>query len=69
MTECKNCEDYMNKMHLALCNNYGNLRKIYDGKDGALRLAREFGYGIPDSPREEWDNVIQSSYTHLCVRF
>lgn len=66
MTEYKNCIDYLNEMQTALYNNYINLEKLYDGKKGCLRLAREFGYGIPDSPKDEWNYVINNSYTRLC---
>ena len=63
------CNNYMDNLYNALCSNYSNCINYYEGKEGALRLARDFGYGIPDSPRNEWDHVIKSSYTVLCVRF
>lgn len=63
------CKEYMDNLYNALMSNYSNCLNYYEGKEGALRLARDFGYGIPYSPKNEWDNVIKSSYTVLCVRF
>jgi hypothetical protein len=56
-------------MYNACCANHYNLRQRYEGEEGALKFAESFGYGIPDSPRSEWRDVIQSSYSYLCVRF
>jgi hypothetical protein len=41
---------------------------FYDGKEGSLRLAREYGYGLKDFG-EEGKKFISSSYSCLCVRF
>lgn len=39
---------------------------IYSGKNGALRLGREFGYGLGDFGQVGYDE-IQSTYPALCV--
>ena len=41
---------------------------IYRGKDGALRLAREYGYGLTNFAEKEAKEELQSSYSRLCVR-
>ena len=63
------CKEYMENLYNSLMSNYTNTSKYYKDKEGALRLARDFGYGIPDSPKSEWNDVIQNSYQFLCVRF
>ena len=40
---------------------------IYDGREGALRLAREYGSGLADSPDHEAREAMRSSYIQLCV--
>lgn len=67
--EIESCREYMEVLFDTIMGNRTNLLSIYDGEDGAKRLAREFGYGIPDSPRNQWDSVIQDSYNFMCVRF
>ncbi len=61
--------DYMENLYRALIINGKNLTEIYDGKEGALRLAREFGYGLNDFPEDQRKDIISSSYSYLCVRF
>lgn len=41
---------------------------MYEGKDGALRLAREHGACLADSPVDEAREAMQDSYISLCVR-
>ncbi|XOQ12593.1 MAG: hypothetical protein ACFWTY_01080 [Shouchella clausii] len=41
---------------------------LYEGRDGALRLAREYGACLADSPDDEAREVMQNSYIQLCVR-
>lgn len=41
----------------------------YKGEEGALRLAREYHYGLKDFPTNEADDCIKNSYSKLCVRF
>lgn len=40
---------------------------IYDGREGALRLAREYGSGLADSPEREALEAMRESYIQLCV--
>ena len=40
----------------------------YHGKEGALLLAREYGYGLGDWPESEHKDMIGSSYGILLVR-
>ena len=46
-------------------NGYG----IYEGIDGCKRLARELGYGLKDYSEKERNDVLQNSYSVICVRF
>lgn len=41
---------------------------IYYGKEGALRLAREFGYGLRDYPKEHVRGKLGSFYSTLLVK-
>jgi hypothetical protein len=67
---------YMDKlvfaMHQHLNNTFMATGKtdgaLYSGKKGAIRLAREFGKGLFDSPEGERESAIQESYIYLCVR-
>lgn len=45
-------------------------KEFYAGAKGAKRFAREFGYGLNDFnlTGKELNDVIQSSYSSLCVR-
>ena len=61
--------EYTHNLLQALFSNYENVMQLYSGRDGALRLAREYGYGLNDSPKKERDEMIQNSYGYLCVRF
>ena len=40
---------------------------IYHGKNGALRLAREVGYGLASYPNNEIAQVMGSLYGRLLV--
>lgn len=65
-------ELYCKRIYDAAMSNYANLFRdggIYEGKEGCLRLAREYGYGLADyKTQKEIDNDIGSSYSVLCVR-
>lgn len=41
---------------------------MYDGREGALRLAREYGSCLTDSPDDEARKAMRDSYVQLCVR-
>ena len=62
---------YCETLYQAAMRNYENLFAkdcIYNGKDGCLRLAREYGAGLADLPGNEAKDELQSSYGVLCVR-
>lgn len=42
---------------------------VYDGKEGALRLAREYGAGLADSLPEQAEKEMRNSlsYNDICV--
>lgn len=65
-------EEYCKTIYSAVMGNYQNLianEGIYSGKEGCLRLAREYGAGLADFKTEaEIRNDISSSYSVLCVR-
>lgn len=69
MGEIESCREYMEKLSDSVNGNRRNLMSIYAGVDGAKRFAREFGYGIPDSPKSQWEDVIADSYEELCESF
>jgi hypothetical protein len=62
-------KEYTDKMYNVLMGNRQNLMSIYEGKNGALRLAREYGYGLNDFTEKERKDIIGSTYGALCVRF
>jgi len=39
----------------------------YSGREGALRLAREYGYGLAGYPEKEALDAIGRSYGMICV--
>lgn len=41
--------------------------EIYEGKEGALRLAREVGFCLKDNPREEALEAVRDSYNYVCI--
>lgn len=41
---------------------------LYQGEEGAKRLAREYGAGLSDFPEKEAWEALRASYTELCVR-
>lgn len=63
---------YCKTIYEAAISNYKNLFRdggIYEGKNGCLRLSREYGCGLADfETQKEVDNDISSSYSVLCVR-
>lgn len=65
----KTAMDYLEEIYQATNANKANLLNYYEGKEGALRLAREIGYGLNDFPEKEQHNAITSSYGKICVRF
>ena len=64
--------EYTDNVILALVDNaYKNegINYLYEGKDGALRLAREYGYGLRSLGVKYQDEIIEVSYITLCYRY
>lgn len=75
-------EEYMERLYKALLIYFGSAgsplpmrtggkvetQNIYAGREGCLRLAREFGAGLKDYAKEERERVMKESYSFLCVR-
>lgn len=59
-------EKLLSALHVYINNNQGY--GLYEGKEGCLRLAREYGYGLKDYVEKERFDMVQSSYSILCVR-
>jgi len=64
-------KEYTNNLLKALNVFKGNNKgyAYFDGKEGSLRLAREYGYGLKEFKGEERKDIIGKSYSVLCVRF
>lgn len=62
-------ETYINRFTISLISNYENTSMLYEGKDGALRLARELAYGLKDFEVKCQDDVVLNSYMDVCCRF
>lgn len=60
-------DNLLNALSQYIFNNQGF--GLYEGKEGCLRLAREYGYGLKDYPEKGRLSTIHSSYSCLCVRF
>lgn len=43
---------------------------LYEGREGALRLAREYGSALADGLAEEAENLMQNglAYNEICVK-
>ena len=62
-------EKYTNKLIESLTHNCENILELYTEKDGALRLAREYGYGLRDFKVKVQDDIVIDSYLKVCCRF
>ncbi len=60
--------EYTEALMPAVIGHCLNANGIYKGKDGALRLAREYGYGLTDFAEKEAKKELSSSYGKLCVK-
>ena len=58
--------DYIKNVQQALAIARSNTH-IYEGIDGALRLAREIGYCLRDSDDKEAKDYFDRSYNEICV--
>lgn len=69
---CMNKYEYTDNIISALventCRNKG-INYYYEGRDGALRLAREYGYGLKTLGIKYQDKIIEKSYIILCYRY
>jgi hypothetical protein len=61
-------EAFIREMEGVLAPHFA-LGQIYHGQAGAMRLAREVGCALADSPDDEADDIIQALYGRLLVRF
>lgn len=61
-------EEYIKSLQSTLARHFAP-GQIYHGEAGALRLAREVGYGLASFPPKEINRVIGSLYGRLLVRF
>ncbi len=61
--------DYNENLINALVYNYENMSLLYEGKEGALRLAREYAYGLKDFNVKCQDDIVLKSYMDICCRF
>lgn len=67
-----NVNKYTNNLINALINNTyknGDINSLYQGEEGALRLAREYSIGLKDFDVECQDEIIEESYYTLCNRY
>lgn len=60
-------DNLLNALNIYINNNQGY--GLYEGEEGCLRLAREYGYGLKDYSEKEQLNIIHNSYSSLCVIF
>ena len=58
--------DYLKKVENALSIALNN-SNLYDGKEGALRIAREIGTCLAHYPKKQRDDAIQFSYD-ICIK-
>ena len=62
----KDADAYIRDLESCLAPHFAPDR-IYHGKEGAMRLAREVGFGLRDL--EGADDIVQALYSRLLVRF
>lgn len=60
---------YTDNLINSLMLNYTNTFEIYGETDGALKLAREYGYGLKSLGVKYQDEIIKDSYINVCYRF
>lgn len=59
--------DYMQKMRSAVGTHLIDPESIYYGREGHLRLAREFGYGLNDFNEDGKQEILHGSYSVVYV--
>ena len=62
----KDADAYIRRLELVLAPHFSP-GGIYHGVKGAMRLAREVGFGLRDL--EGADDIVQALYSRLLVRF
>jgi hypothetical protein len=60
-------QEYLTKLSAVLAPHFAP-GQIYHGRDGALRLGREVGYGLAGFPQDAVDAELQTLYSRLLVR-
>lgn len=60
-------KDYMYKMRQAVGTHLINPDSMYFGKQGHLRFAREFGYGLNDFDKDGQNTILHGSYSSVYV--
>lgn len=61
-----NVRDYTEKVRNAIGIIHRDCH-LYQGEEGAKRLAREYGAGLADFAEKEAEDALRSSYTQVCV--
>ncbi len=64
----KSAIEYTKEVGKSLTIHLGRGGNLYEGKEGCLRLAREYGYGLRDYPEKERKDAISSSYSIIVVK-
>ena len=61
--------EYTREVGLALASSIGRFGQDspYYGRDGCMRLAREYGYGLRGYAEKEAVDALRSSYSLICV--
>jgi hypothetical protein len=67
LTKENKAMEYTRNLSEALQICLGNT-DLYHGKEGALRLAREYGHGLNDSPYKDSLEALKASYSVLVVK-
>lgn len=67
LTAKKYTENLREALKVFKGNNQGY--SYYEGRDGALRLAREYGVGLADYSEPERVECMRGSYSGVCVIF
>lgn len=68
MADTTNLERYITSLETALARHFAP-GAMYHGREGALRLAREVGYGLAGFPDSDVESEISGFYSRLLVRF
>ena len=64
----KSIEEYIKALEKSLVRHFAP-GAIYHGKEGAMRLAREVGYGLASYSDKEISDIRSSLYSRILIRF